>query len=119
MQAWQDFMNRKYTQNEINNIVYVCLKYTFGRRISGLDNPPNSDIYSILLEIGDNTETDNIAKVITGYVVSKFIDYIDNTDASKYEQFMHFIIDEFNQLPDEIRNDLGEDTNAEEFITKH
>ena len=119
MQSWQDFrmLKQAYTQNELNNIVYICLKYAFGRKISCLDNPPNSDIYMIVLEIGDDTELENITKQITKFVKMKFLEETD--DLSDYERFIHFLIDEFNQLPEKIKNDLGDDVDAEEFITKH
>ena len=109
----------EFTKNELNNVVYLCLKYTFGKSLPCLDNPSNSDIYNILLEIHDDTDVDSIIEHVILYVKEKFNMKFNEKQVIKYRNHMWNTIRYFMKEPEDLRNDLGDDRDVEEFITKH
>jgi len=109
----------RYTQNELNNIVYLCLKYTFGHTVVEFKEPDNSDIKNIMLEIDDNHDTQNIIDALLVFVIDKVGVSRLHGRRYEYEHHMRYVINNFNEQSYELRNSLGKDSDSEDFITKH
>lgn len=105
------------TQNELNNIVYLCLKYTFGAYVPRFMNPTNADIKHIMLDVFNNVTSERIIDAIICFVIDTT--GFDADSDKKYRKYMEFIITKFMKQAFEVRNDLGEDSNDEDIITKH
>lgn len=112
----------KFTDNEVNNMVYLGLKYA-----CGYGDPRNESIDMVVLEIGDGRTIENIiertiqhARLMSG---ANNIDF--KTSERKREMEMLLIGDKkkrmrgFCDLPESVRNDLGRDTDYDKFITRH
>ncbi len=110
-----------YTQNELNNVVYMCLKYTFGNSIDKFCHPDNDDIKKVMLEVHNNQTAENIIDTILLFVIEGEGVVPNELDGEIewYKNHMRYIINTFNKQSYEMRNDLGEDAEADEFITKH
>lgn len=111
--------NNKYSQNELNNIVYLCLKYTFGHTIAEFSAPSNADIKFLMIELDDNQATQNIIDTLLTFVIEKVGEQRLHGRRYEYEHHMRYVINNFNSQSYELRNDLGEDSNSEDFITRH
>ena len=101
----------RLTRNEINNIIYLALKHTFGMK------PKNTDIYKILLEVIDDPSIERIIDNTFNFVAEKYPDRVDG-DSRQLEHF-RLVISEFLKLPVKSRNSLGIDATADDLITKH
>jgi len=105
--------SQSVNDNELNNLIYVFLKYTFK-----FEEPRNSDIATIMKAIGNNRDRSNVIQEAVKYVGVRYgRDKLGNlTEMLKH---MNFIFGEFFSLPDNLRNDLGEDKEAHEFIVQN
>lgn len=102
------------TNNEINNLIYMFLKYSMR-----FDDPNNSDIATIMLGIEEATDKDEIINKTIEFVKNKYGEAVVGIDTFHIERHMQYIYNEFFELPFNLRDDLGEDKNAEEFVVKH
>jgi len=105
-------------KNELNNIVFLCLKYGFGGSIPELKEPSNQDIKTLIFELNEDPTPSNIIDKIISFVVEKFgPDSIDNR--AGHERYMMSVIKDFMNQPYKLRNDLGDDTESDDLITRH
>ena len=97
------------TENEVNNLIYLFMKYGFK-----IDKPKNSDIYAIMINVGDDQSIDNI--------IDQTIDFVEThhgsqgDDRTSLKKYLDYLYREFKDFEPEIRNGLGSDTNAPEFV---
>ena len=101
------------TNNEVNNIIYLLMKYTFN-----ISNPNNQDIHLAMLELVDDPGMDKIIDQMFSFMGTyhpKSLDF----DIERQVDHAQLVLNEFLRQPQNLRNDLGRDTDAEEFITKH
>jgi hypothetical protein len=103
-----------FTQNEINNILFLALKYTFR-----LNPPENHDIMSIIHDLQDKPTISHIIDMTFIYVAQHYPDAIDTVDKDGQLEHFRLVVREFMKLDPEIRNDLGEDDKNEESKTFH
>jgi len=108
-----------FTENELNNVVFLCLKYTFGKEIPELKDPLNQDIKTLIFELHEDPTPANIIDRIIEFVVGKFGSDRISDRKSGYKRHMQATIDEFLNQPYDLRNDLGDDSNSEDLITRH
>lgn len=107
------------TQNEVNNLIYVLIKFGFGKIQSNLSDPPNILIHEIMLEVLENPTIDNIIRKTLTSIIIKYKINLRNTQISDLKEHMQLTAKLFMAEPYELRSDLGDDKNVEEFITKH
>lgn len=108
------------TSNEINNLIYLVIKYGFGIMCPQIKDPPNELIKDIMLEIHNgDASVDTIVNDTMRLVSDMYSVILSDIDFKKLKIHCMDIADIFMQQPFEIRDDLGVDTSAEEFITKH
>ena len=101
----------KVNDNEFNNLVYVFLKYTFK-----FEDPNNNDIVVIMKSVGNNRDRSSIIQETVRYVTTRYgRDRLG--DLTEMLKHMNYVFDEFFNLPHNLRNDLGEDT--DEFLVKN
>lgn len=113
-------MNR-LTDNEVNNLVYALIKYGFGKIIPKIKNPPNDLIKDIMLEINDEGGA-NIPTIIntTLRIVERRFDImLSNKDFEGLKKYCYDISVAVMKQPFEVRNDLGQDEDSDDFVTKH
>jgi hypothetical protein len=101
------------SRNEINNIIYLCFKYSFK-----IESPSNNEIQEVLLEVVDDTSCQSIIKAMFKFIQQNHSHTLSPIRGDQ-EDHVRFIITEFLKLPDELREDLGVDGDAEEFVLKH
>jgi hypothetical protein len=109
----------QYTQNELNNIIFLCLKYTFGKTYKYFKEPRNSDINLIMLVTYNDQTSDNIIDAILSFVIEKVSPNRLIGEIDGYKHYMRCIINKFNKQSYSLRNDLGNDVDDEDLITKH
>jgi hypothetical protein len=111
------------TKNEINNLIYMFLRYAFMFDGRWHAEPDNSEIAEIMIAIGSDvskqTLIDETVKLVEAkhelnYLQKYYYKTIDDVRVS-----METIYNEFLMLPDKLRNDLGEDTGANDFLEKN
>lgn len=107
------------TQNEVNNLIYILIKFGFGKIQSDLSNPPNSLIHEIMLEVLENPTIDNIIKKTLALTIIKYRINLRNIQINGLKEHMQLTARLFMAEPYELRSDLGDDKDVEEFITKH
>jgi hypothetical protein len=103
----------RLTRNEINNIIYLALKHTFGLK------PENLEIYKILMEVVDDPTIERIIDSTFDFVAKNYSDRVDGNNRDKQLKHFRLVINEFLKLPIESRNSLGKDANSDDLITKH
>jgi len=103
------------TDNEVNNLVYLFLKYGFE-----IKNPSNEDLFLIVMETAEDRSLDNIIDKTANFVRDRFGKKAarDNARAHLVEYFNR-IYKEFMELPIEMRNSLGTDEKAEVYTVKN
>lgn len=102
------------TEKEINNIVYLAMKYAF--RVEDIQN---NKIHEAVMDLVDSSNQEEIVEALYNYMYEEFPDSVDKKNPDKQKWHINFIIQEFQKLPEDLRNDLGQDENSEDFITKH
>lgn len=105
------------TDNELNNVIYLFLKYGYSKVLPKLKNPSNGLIKEIALAVYDDPSKDRIIRQVVATVHDEFNYRMVDSDLKKLKEHMSFMYDEFLKLPDRFRNDVGE--NEEELVTKH
>lgn len=111
--------NMVFNKNELNNLIFLCLKYTFGRQVPELKEPLNQDIKTLIFELNEDPTPANIIDRIMDFVVERFgLDRLDG-DLDGYRRHMRSTIKEFINQPYNLRNDLGDDSDADDLITHH
>ena len=108
-----------FTDNELNNIVFLCLRYTFGGVIPELKNPSNKTIKELVFSVYEDPTPVNIIDKTLEFVVETYGAERLGPRLSGYQRHMRGLINEFIQQPSEIRNDLGDDRDSEDLITRH
>lgn len=109
----------KLTQNEINNLIYSLIKFGFKKIRKELDSPPNSLIHDIMLEVNNDITINHIIEKTILIIINKYKIRLRPIQIVGLKEHMIIIADIFMKEPYELRNDLGDDKYAEEFITKH
>ena len=61
-----------FTQNEINNIIYICLKFIWGKIIVDLEQPSNKMIHEIILSVHEEPTLDNLILEIISAVIDRY-----------------------------------------------
>jgi hypothetical protein len=98
------------TRNEVNNLIYMLLKYSFR-----FDEVNNKDIAAILEIVNEESPDADVLSATFSYVKEKYGDRIVG-DEEVTQEHMWYVRQEFFNLPFNLRNDLGRDNDAEEFI---
>jgi len=111
--------NVVFTSNELNNLIFLCLKYTFGKQLSELKEPLNQDIKTLIFELNEEPTPANIIDKIIAFVVERFGHDRLGDDLSGYKRHMGAIIKDFLNQPYDLRNDLGDDSESDDLITHH
>jgi len=123
MQAFNSFgvftVNR-LTDNEVNNLIYALIKYGFGKLVPSIQSPPNDLIKDIMFVVYE--EGINIPNVIMNtmrIVETRYNVYLSDRDFERLKEYCYKISVAVMQQPFELRNDLGKDSESDEFVTKH
>lgn len=116
---WMQAMPEVLTENEVNNLIFTLLKYTFQKLDKRLESPPNRFIKTIMMEVLDNPTVPNIIDTTYRMAVDEYSILIKRHERDYVFEFMKKLADFFMNEPYELRSDLGRDREAEEFITKH
>jgi len=97
-------MPLSFTENELNNIVYLGLKWA-----CAIADPTNEVIATVIEKIGHNRSIENIVE--TTVQSARALTDLINIDfhTSQRKRRMHELIDEFCLMPWTVRNDLGLD----------
>jgi len=101
----------RLNDNELNNLIYVFLKYTFK-----FDSPDNSDIAAIMKVVGNNRDRSVIIQETSKYVSVRY-GRKRLGDLVEMLKHMNLVLDIFPDLPHFLRNSLGED--ADDFMVKN
>jgi hypothetical protein len=107
------------TENEINNLIYSLIKFGFRKIKKELNSPPNTIIKSIMFGVMDEPTVDNIIDRTLVTVVDEYRIQFSRAQTKGIREHMRLIANLFMSEPFELRSDLGEDKDADEFITKH
>lgn len=94
----------EFTQNEINNLLFLALKYTFR-----LDPPKSEDITAIMFSLQKGPTISHIIDRTFIYVAERYPDAIDTGNQDSQLEHFRWVVREFFKLDPKIRNDLGED----------
>ena len=110
------------SKNEINNIIYMFLRYAF--RFNGKDHaePDNVDIAEIMILVGSEVSKRKLITETVKFVQDKYdLSHLQACGKSieDVRANMEVIYNEFLMLPDNLRNNLGEDTDANDFLDKN
>jgi len=97
------------TDNEVNNLVYLFLKYGFK-----IKQPKNADINMVMINVGDDRSIDNIINQTLIFMSTLYGTLQDSQDG--LEKYLRYLYAEFKDFEPEVRNGLGSDTNAPEFV---
>ena len=109
----------RLTENEINNLIYSLIKFGFRKVRKELNSPPNIIIKDIMFGIVNDPTVDNIINRTLITIVGEYKIPFSNAQAKGIREHMQLIARLFMSEPFELRSDLGEDADADEFITKH
>lgn len=105
------------TQNEINNLLFLVLKYTFR-----LDPPKHVDIVAIICNLQQGLSNITISHIIDRtftYVAEHYPDAVDARNGDRQLEHSRWVVREFFKLDSTVRNDLGQDKDEQESITFH
>jgi hypothetical protein len=111
------------TKNEINNLIYMFLRYAFmfdGRWHQEVDN---QEIAEIMISVGSDVTQKRLVDETVKFVVAHhdlgyLLKYYHKT-VEDVIVVMNTIYNDFLMLPDRLKNDLGEDTGANDFLDKN
>lgn len=109
----------RMTDNEVNNLIYSLIKFGFRNINQALNSPPNSVIKDIMLSVTDDPSVDNIIEVTFNTVVREYNIQLPQKHVDGVKEHMSVVARLFMAEPFHLRDDLGEDKDADEFITKH
>lgn len=109
----------RLTENEVNNLIYTLIKFGFRKIKQELGSPPNALIHEIMLEVLDDPTVENIIEKTLFSVMVKYKINLRDVQIKGLREHMNLISRLFMSEPFELRSDLGDDKDAEEFITKH
>jgi len=109
----------RLTENEVNNLIYTLIKFGFRKIRSELGCPPNSLIHEIMLDVLDDPTVENIIEKTLLTVMVKYKIELRDVQVRGLREHMQLTARLFMAEPYELRSDLGDDKDAEEFITKH
>lgn len=111
-----------FTDNEVNNMVYLGLKYA-----CGYGDPSNEMIDMIALEIDGDRTIENIIECTIQH--ARLLCGMNNIDfkTSERKHIMETLlvgdkkrgVKGFCDLSQSVRNDLGRDANYDKFSTRH
>lgn len=112
-------MPTSLTENEVNNLIYSLIKFGFRRIKEPLNSPPNRVIKNIMLCTMENPTIEHIIDVTFETIVREYGICLKEEQNMGLRTHMKLIADLFMSEPLELRGDLGEDKDSNEFITKH
>jgi hypothetical protein len=107
------------TENEVNNLIFTLMKYTFQKLDERLKNPSNRFIKQVMVEVMDDPTVPNIIDKTFKMTTEEYRILVRKHEKEYVMEFMQKLADFFMSEPYELRCDLGRDKDAEEFITKH
>ena len=116
------FCAASMTKNEVNNLIYMFLRYGFRFTGEYHAEPENQDIAEIMVAIGSPPSRSRLIDETIKFVVEKHgLDYLERygTTLSDVITQLGTIYNEFLMLPYSLRNDLGEDVDANDFLDKN
>lgn len=103
------------TDNEINNLVYLCLKYIAGFPMRTCD-------FQLILAMhnsskgGVGDERDNLASALSDYIWDHLLGEPDEPSSEEIKSAVVEIFGEFFKLPDDVRNSLEESTEKPDYV---
>lgn len=109
----------RLTENEINNLIYSFIKFGFRKIRKQLNNPPNILIKEIMLGVMNDPTVDNIINRTMAVVIDEYHIPFTSVQKKGIKEHLSLIARMFMAEPFELRNDLGDDDGADEFVTKH
>lgn len=98
------------TDNEINNLVYLCLKYIVGFPMRQCD-------FQVVLMMHNSTkggvedQKRNLISVISDFIWDHFLGEPDEPSQENIEEAVSGIFEEFFKLPEDIRNSIEPEKN--------
>jgi len=111
-------MNR----NEVNNLIYMFLRYGFKFDGEYHAEPENREIAEIMTTVGEPASRLKLIDETVKFVINNHgLEYLEkyNTNLSEVITKLGTIYNEFLMLPYNLRNDLGEDVDANDFLDKN
>ena len=94
-----------FTESELNNLVYLGLKYA-----CSVENPPNQYIEGVIYRIGENRSLDGIVETVVECARELAKKTHTEFDMNRRKMRLCEIIGEFMQMPEDVRNDMGTDS---------
>ena len=69
---WMQAMSPILTENEVNNLIFTLIKYTFQKLDEKLKNPSNKFIKRVMVEVMDNPITSRIITTTYNMVINEY-----------------------------------------------
>ena len=111
------------SKNELNNLIYMMLRYGFKFDGHYHPEPENQEIAAIMIAVGSPASKQKLIDETVKFVVEHYnLDYLTThhrTNLAEVKIGLDRIYNEFLMLPRSLRNDLGEDVDANEFLDKN
>jgi len=120
--AMQSLCAAGLSKNEINNLIYMFLRYGFKFDGRYHDEPNNEEIAHVIVAVGSQVSRARLIDETVKFVIKKHgLDYLKQYGVSLSDVITQLgtIYNEFLMLPYSLRNDLGEDVDANEFLDKN
>ena len=107
------------TDNEVNNLIFLFLKFGLQKLIPDTKKPSNKLIKEIMLAVSDNPTKENITKEVLALSQKRYGITLTDLNIRGLEKYMDVLYDNFMNLSEHMRNDLGTDREDDIFNTKH
>lgn len=107
------------TENEINNIIFLFIKFGLQKLMPDAKKPANSLIKEIMLAVSEDPTEEKIFEEILTATQKKYGITISDINVRGLREYMRVLYKNFMALPEHMRNDLGTDTEDDVFHTKH
>ena len=98
------------TKNELNNLIYMFLRY--GLRFNGRDRPDvnNEDVIAIMKQVPRGASKTKLLDATITFVETKYGSLAPDLARKEIEQQLELMYEHFLGLPASLRNDLGQDS---------
>lgn len=112
-----DVPTLRLSDNELNNLIYVFIKYGFCNVDEQFNNPTNELIKTIITDVYNNRSIENIINRTITIILYDYQIYMDEKQQDGLEKHLKLLHRLFMSKSCKLRSDLGED--AKDFVLKN